>query len=134
MRGRGGVVVGVKFSKILRRVSHKGRSDRFKTFLRGGLRKKGWGQDFRVGLIPWRTVCINSMHLQIFTYPTVSVNVVRLFWSILTKHMICKFVHGSLGSGLNPQGCLYFQSFWGSELLNRSSVIWPSNLCLRGTR
>ena len=36
-----------------------------------------------MGLIPWRTICINSYLLQILTYPTVSVNVVRLFLSVL---------------------------------------------------
>ena len=51
---------GVKFSKILRGFAHIGEgSDRFRFFLgRGGLCKKGWGQYFRVGLIPWRTLQI----------------------------------------------------------------------------
>ena len=37
-----------------------------------------------------------------------------------------------LGSGLSPQGCWYFQVFWGKKLLNVCIVVWPSNLCLRG--
>ena len=34
-------------------------SDRFRNFffLGGGLGKKGWGQNFRVRLIPWGTLC-----------------------------------------------------------------------------
>ena len=48
---------GVKFSKILRKLLIKGGSDKFRFFLgggEGGLGKKGSGQYFRVGLIPWR--------------------------------------------------------------------------------
>ena len=49
---------GVKFSKILRGVAHKGGGGLTDlNFLGGGLGKKGWCQYFRVGLIPWRTLC-----------------------------------------------------------------------------
>ena len=42
------------------------------------------------------------------------------------------FVYKQLGSGLNPQSCLYFQGFGGSKLLNGCLIVWRSNLCLRG--
>ena len=35
----------------------KGKSDRFRIF-GGDLGKKGGGQYFRVGLLPWRTLCM----------------------------------------------------------------------------
>ena len=35
-------------------------------------------------------------------------------------------------SGLSPQPCLYFQSFWGSKLLNGCLVVLPSNQYLQG--
>ena len=43
--------------------------DRFRIF-GGGLSKKGWGQYFRVGLIPWRTLWLKKSHCQraIFGY------------------------------------------------------------------
>ena len=50
----------VKFSKILRKVAHKMGvllcEDFFFLGGGGGLGKKGWGQYFRVRLIPWRTL------------------------------------------------------------------------------
>ena len=36
----------------------EGGSDRFRIFLGGDLGKKGWGHYLRVGLIPWRTLCL----------------------------------------------------------------------------
>ena len=38
----------VMFSKCLRGIAHKGL---------GGIGEKGWSQYFRVGLMPWRTLC-----------------------------------------------------------------------------
>ena len=64
----------VNFSKILRRVAHKGVegveegvSDRFRTFW-GSLDKKGWGQYFKVGMIPWRTLRDNVLLQNVFTF------------------------------------------------------------------
>ena len=33
------------------------------------------------------------------------------------------FFYKQLGSGLSPQGCLYFQGFWDSKLLNGCLVV-----------
>ena len=40
----------VMFSKSLRGIAHKGLGG-------GGIGEKGWSQYFRVGLMPWRTLC-----------------------------------------------------------------------------
>ena len=54
-----------------------------------------------------------------------------LFQSNVHKFQYTLFFYKQLGSGLSPKGCLYFQGFWGSKLLNGCLVVWPNNLCLQ---
>ena len=54
-------------------------------------------------------------------------NFCRVF---LLCYTFCVFFYTR--SGLSPQHCLYFQSFWGSKLLNGCLVVLPSNQYLQG--
>ena len=107
---------GVKFSRTGR--------FRFFFFLRGlGLGKKGLGQNSRVGLIPWRTLCTsycNSLKIkkELFVF-VLSFLFLKLIWvpkSEVPKHSIllsilastkmcwCLSFFGFLGPDLSPGG------------------------------
>ena len=73
---------GVKFSKILRGVAHKEGSDRSRIFL-AGLGKKGWGQYFRLGLIPWRTLLVRSTVIMTWNKFITKWNLAHVFMVIL---------------------------------------------------
>ena len=47
---------------------------------------------------------------------------IKLFQFLKNLHLFYK----QLGSRLSPPSCLYFQDFWGSELLSGSLVVWPN--------
>lgn len=47
----------------------------------------------------------------------------RFFWSML-------FFYKQLGSGNNPQSCLYFKDFQGSKCLNGCLAVWPNKQIL----
>ena len=64
---------GVKFFKILTGGGDGRVSDRFITFL-GGLGKKGWGQYFRVGVIPWRTLWGSKTNSKIVVIIHININ------------------------------------------------------------
>ena len=57
------------------------------------------------------------------------------FNTICKRYTVTKqityFFYKQLGSGLNPQSCLFFQVAWGLKLLNGCLLVWPSNLCLQ---
>ena len=59
----------------------------------GELGKKGWGQYFRVGLIPWSTLCSTSTFIQIFQKVTLkkkNQTIWKIFTSLFNSLLIYK--------------------------------------------
>ena len=111
-----------------------GGSDRFRIFSGvGGLGKKGWGQYFRVGLIPWRTLfwsdllTILSQYINIYISESIYFKKHLLqsnyWWLLPLFFCIQSFCFLGFFTEINPAPPFFF-----AENASYRKVLWQSKL------